>query len=238
LGTSGNIFATSDSFLIFCDLHLNSDQFAAAGEEAGADGVMLHLNQDSPHGGRFGGIEIEEESIKQALSVLKIPAGLSIGESRILLEDDWEAIVNLGFSFVNMYAHHLPTFIWEDSRISKVVSIGPGYVFEQIRSLSELEGTSAIVAALAPASGIGMPLTVFDVTTVGLIAKLSSKPVLMPTQRSIRPKDIPFLMKNGCRGLLVSSLVYGEHVEELKEKVSAFRAVTSEGPAPDLQNIP
>jgi hypothetical protein len=184
---------------------------------------MLHLNQDAPGGARFGGLDIEEESIKDGLSFLKIPAGLSIGDGRTLLGSEWEKIVGLGFSFVNMYAHQMPSFIWEDSRISKAVSIGPGYILEQVKALSEFPNTSALVAALTPNQGVGLPLTVFDITTLSLITKLSSKPVLVPTQRAITQSDAGLLRDLHCMGLLISSVVYGETVENCKDVLMQYR---------------
>ena len=205
------------------DLHANSAQYAAATEEAGADAVMLHLSQDAPGGARFGGIELEEDSIRDALSVIRIPSGISIGDGRALLSTDWESVLDMGFSFVNMYAHHMPSFVWLDSRISKSISIGPGYILEQVKALSEFPETSVLVAALTPAQGIGLPLTLFDIATIRLITKLSSKPVLVPTQRSITINDIGLLKSLGCRGLLISSVVYGESVESCKDNLARYR---------------
>jgi len=205
------------------DLHVNSPQFAVACEEAGADAVLLHLNQDAQGGARFGGWEIEEQSIKDTFSVLKIPAGISIGDNRLMLTSDWEAVVGVGFSFVNMLAHQLPTFVWEDPRINKVVSIGPGYLFEQVRSIADFPNTSAIVASLTPSQLIGLPLTLLDVTTLGLICKLSQKPVLMPTQRLIRPDDVGLMKNQGCKGVIASSTIYGESPDGCREQISLFR---------------
>jgi hypothetical protein len=212
------------SFLLFGDLHLNSREFAVACEEAGADYVLFHLNQDVGGGARFAGLEIEEESIKDSLSVLKIPAGIAIGDTRPLLKDDWDAIAKIGFSFVNMFAHQLPTFVWNDSRFKKVVSIGPGYILEQVRALSEFESVSGIVAALTPNQGAGLPFTLLDGTTLKLITNLAAKPVYVPTQRYIAPTDLKLLRELGCRGILLSSTVYGDDVAGCREKVSQYRS--------------
>lgn len=81
-----DIFAAAgEKFLLIGDLHVNSPEFAIACEESGADAVLLHLNQDAHSGARFGGWEIEEQSIKDTFSVLKIPAGISIGANTELL---------------------------------------------------------------------------------------------------------------------------------------------------------
>lgn len=218
------IFSSAgEKFLLIGDLHINSPEFAIASEESGADAVLLHLNQDAHGGARFGGWEIEEQSIKDTFSVLKIPAGISIGDNRLLLTTDWEAVVNVGFSFVNMFAHHLPTFIWDDNRVPKMISIGPGYLFEQVKSIAEQPGTLALTASMTPNQFVGLPLTLLDLTTLGLICKLSQKPVLLPTQRSIRPEDIPSIRQHGSKGLILSSVVYGESSNGCREQVSLFR---------------
>jgi hypothetical protein len=214
-------------FLLFGDLHLNSREYAVACEEAGADSVVFHLNQDMGGGLRFAGLEIEEDSIKDALSVLKIPAGISIGDTRALLSDDWDLISKMGFSFVNMFAHQLPTFVWKDSSLEKIVSVGPGYILEQVEALSEFDSVSAIVAALTPNQGLGLPFTMLDGTTLKLVSRLSSKPVFVPTQRFIRIEDVKLLQELGCSGLLLSSTVYGENLDTCRERISSYRAEIS-----------
>lgn len=211
------------NFLLLGDIHLNSKDFAACCEEAGADAVIFHINHDGFGGARFGGLELEEDSLKDSLSVLKIPAGLTIGDTKTMLESDWESIVGLGFGFVNMFAHQFPTFVWEDSRVQKVVSIGSGYILEQVKGLSQFESTSGIVAALTPSQAIGTPLTILDVTTLKLIAGLSAKPILLPTQRSIRTSDLDILKEIGCRGLLITTTVYGDTTESCRQKLVSFR---------------
>jgi len=222
-----NLFTSQGKFLLFGDLHLNSRDFAIACEDAGVDAVIFHLNQDVGGGVRFAGLEIEEDSIKDSLSVLKIPAGISIGDTRALLYDDWEAIAKMGFSFVNMFAHQLPSFVWDDQRFEKLVSIGPGYILEQVKALSEFDSVSGIVAALTPNQGIGLPFTMLDGTTLKLVTKLSSKPVFLPTQRDIRPQDLKRLRDLGSSGLLLTSTVYGDSVDSCKEKISRFREIVS-----------
>jgi hypothetical protein len=219
-----NLFHPDGRFLLFGELHSNSKQFASCCEESGADAVIFHLNLDSPGMGRFGGLEIEEDSIRDALSTIRIPAGISIGDTRTLFSDDWESIAKLGFSFVNMFAHQLPTFAWQDSRVEKLVSIGPGYVFEQVRALSEFDNVSGIEAALTPNQGLGMPMTLLDATTLKLVTKLSAKPIFLPTQRDIQTQDLRVLKELGCSGILINGSSYGDTEETCREQFSRFRA--------------
>lgn len=219
----GSLFPSVSGFSLFGDLHANNRKFAVACEEGGSEAVVFHLNQDSLAGGRFGGLELEEDSIRDALSILKIPVGISIGDTRQLLEQEWESIMSIGFSFVNMYAHHMPSFLWRDSRIEKIVSIGPGYILEQVKGLSEFDDVSAVVAALTPNQGVGMPLTLLDITTLKLISRLSIKPIYVPTQRKIQPQDIALLKEVGCKGLLITSTVYGDTDQTCREQVARYR---------------
>lgn len=219
----GKLFPSVSGFSLFGDLHANNSRFAVACEEGGSEAVIFHLNQDSVTGGRFGGLELEEDSIRDAISILKIPAGISIGDTRQLSEQEWESIMALGFSFVNMYAHHMPSFLWRDQRIEKTVSIGPGYILEQVKGLAEFEQVSAVVAALTPNQGVGMPLTLLDITTLKLISRLSIKPIFIPTQRKIQLQDLALLRDLGCKGLIITSTVYGDNDQSCREHVSQYR---------------
>ena len=214
-------------FVILGDMASNSADFAIDCEEAEASAVLLHLNEDGAQGSRFGGLEIEQDSLKECLSVVKIPVGISIGDSRPLVPEEWELCVGLGFSFVIMLAHHMPTFVWKDERLARIVSIGPGYILEQVKTISDFKEVSAVVASLTPSQGQGLPLNLFDVATLRLITSLSRKPVLYPTQRKIRPEDIPILDGEGCHGLLVSASIYGQTKDEFRENLIRFKSLCS-----------
>lgn len=223
-------FSDPKRFLLLCDLHSNSCEFSRAAEESGVDAVMLHLNESPAQGARFGGLEIEEDSIKECLAGANIPFGLTIGDARLLTSDEWERCVALGFSFVNMFAHHMPTFVWKDDRLMKVASLGPGYILEQIRSIAEFREFSAFIASFTAMQGFGSNLNVLDITTLKLITGLAKKPVLLPTQKLVRPEDVPVLRTLGLRGLTITSVAYGNSVDTLKETVQQFRqAIAASG---------
>ncbi|MHB1909474.1 MAG: hypothetical protein ACYCQJ_11485 [Nitrososphaerales archaeon] len=216
----------SSRFLTLGDLHSNSHEFARAFEDARADGIIVHLNENPSHGSRFGGLEIEEESLKQCISSVKIPVGIAIGDARPLVEEEWEMCVGLGFSFVVMLAHHMPTFVWHDARVPKFVAIGPGYILEQVKAISDFSNIEAIIAMLTPERGYGLPLNLFDVATLKLISSLSEKPVLYSTQRKLRPEDVFILAKEKCKGLLLSQVSYGSTIEECRDNATRFKSAS------------
>jgi hypothetical protein len=220
-------FADIKKFFLIVDLHSNSKEYSKAAAESGADALILHLNESPTQGARFGGLEIEEDSIKECLDTTNIPIGLSIGDARALTVEDWERCVSLGFAFVNMYAHHMPTFVWKDERLAKVGSLGPGYILEQIKAISEFKEFDAFVASFTAVQGFGSNLNVLDITTLKLITSIVKKPVLLPTQRLIRKEDVSLIRSLSIRGLILTSIVYGSSVETLGETIQDFKTAIS-----------
>jgi len=219
---------TKREFVILADLQSNSRELAIACEQAGAQSIILHFNDDNSHGSRFGSLDIEEQSLRDCIGSVDTSLGIWIGDSRPLDTLVWEKCVALGFSFVIMQAHHMPTFVWKDNRIPKFVGIGPGYILEQVRTLAEFQEVSSLVASLTPPSGHGLPLNLFDVATLKLITTLSKKPVLYSTQRKVRIEDVGLLAGEGCSGLILKGSNYGETTGEFKENITKFKAVSSQ----------
>src|SRR5271163_2144937 len=127
----------------------NTSEYAEAAMNAGADALVLGIDKtESMFPGLFGSFDLQEDSINGILSTSSIPVGISIGDSRPLTPESWERIASKPFGFVNMYAHHLPPFVLEDRRMEKLVTIGAGYMVEQIKSMSEMDQVVALEAAI------------------------------------------------------------------------------------------
>lgn len=202
---------------------VNTVDLALAAQEAGADAVETHLNHESSMGrGAFSSIDLEEQALKDIVSVLNIPVGVSIGGSKPLQEEEWERLLALNIDFVNMLAHHMPAFVALDERVSRIVGIGPGYILEQVKAISDSPGVSAIEAAVVPPQAFGLPLNVLDVATLEIVTKLSAKPILVPTQKKIRPAEVPIIRQAGCKGLSLTSVVTGDTPTSMATTIKAF----------------
>ncbi len=141
----------------------------------------------------------------------------------------WERIVGGGFSFVDMYAHQMPLFVLNDSRIRKVVAISTGYILEQVRSLSETEGVEGIEVAIVPLQARGSPFTVLDLATLNLISKLSKKSVLLRTQKKVGVAELPRIINLGVRGLIIDPCVLVGPEEAYRDEVASFSARRDSG---------
>jgi hypothetical protein len=118
-----------DKFTLISSLHTNSLELAVASEESGADAVELHLNiEDAASAIRFGGIDIEENSVREVIGSVKVPVGVWIGDMPMVSKEEWEKIVGSGVDYVKMLAHHMPSYVYNDDRVKKIISVGSGYV--------------------------------------------------------------------------------------------------------------
>jgi len=219
------LVSRADALAVIATLPQNNTEYASAAAEAGADAIMLGIDKtDSSLPGLFGSFDLMEESIDSILSTTSVTVGISIGDSRPLIEENWERIVSKPFSFVNMYAHHMPPFVLEDDRIEKLVSIGPGYMLEQVKSISEMEGVTALEAAIVAPQGKNHIFSALDLATLGVLAGLSTKPLLMRTQKKMGPKDVRSAMRFPLRGISVDAASLEPGIEAYRDAILTFRS--------------
>jgi len=220
-----SLVSRADAGAVVASLPSNTVEFANAAVEAGADAIMLGIDKtDSTLPGLFGSLDLMEESINAILSTATVPVGISIGDSRPLIEENWERIVSKPFSFVNMFAHHMPPFVLEDPRIDKLVSIGAGYMLEQVKGISELNGITALEAAIVAPQGRNHVFSALDLATLSVIARLSAKPLLIKTQKKMTAKDVASVMRSGLRGVSVDAGSLEPGVEAYRDAILTFRS--------------
>ena len=194
-------------YFIVASLPKNSTSFAAKAEEAGVDAILLNVDGDEDSfPGQFGSYDLHDVYINDVISTVRVPCGILIGGARPITQDYWERVMSSNCSFVEMYAHQMPLHVLADTRVRKIAAIGAGYILEQVRQLSQLDGLDALDAATTPTQARSAPFTLLDHSTLGLIVGLSSKPVLLRTQKRLRREDISMVLKLGVKGLVVDPM--------------------------------
>lgn len=210
-------------YAVIASLPKNSTSLAVSAVEGGADAVMLNIEGDegsSPS--HFGSYDLHDAYINDVISTVSVPCGLFIGGSRLLTEDYWERIMSSAFSFVEMYAHQMPTFILSDDRVKKMSAISTGYILEQVKQLSAMEGIAAIDVATVPHQMRGAPFSVLDYATLGVITNLSSKPVLLRTQKKLSRADVAKVTGLGIKGLVIDSCILSGTDEAYKDEIASL----------------
>jgi len=218
-----SLVSGADAVALIATLPQNNSEYAAAAAQAGANAIMVGIDKtDTSLPGLFGSFDLMEEAIDSILSTTSVPVGISIGDSRPLIEENWERIVSKPFSFVNMFAHHMPPFVLEDDRVEKLVSIGSGYMLEQVKSLSEIDGVTALEAAIVPPQGRNHIFSALDLATLGVLASLSAKPLLMRTQKKMGAKDVRSVIRSGIRGISVDAASLEPGIEAYREAIENY----------------
>lgn len=210
-------------YAVIASLPKNSTSLAVQAVEGGADAVMLNIDGDegsSPS--HFGSYDLHDAYINDVISTVSVPCGLFIGGARLLTEPYWERIMSSAFSFVEMYAHQMPTFVLSDARVKKVSAISTGYILEQVRQLSEMEGIEALDVATVPHQARGAPFSVLDFATLGVISNLSARPVLLKTQKKLTRLDISKIVALGVKGLVIDPCILSGTDEAYKDEIASL----------------
>ena len=210
-------------YTVVASLPKNSTSLAVQATEGGADAIMLNIDGDensSPS--HFGSYDLHDAYINDVISTVSVPCGLFIGGARLLTDEYWERIMSSAFSFVEMYAHQMPTFVLSDQRVKKVTAISTGYILEQVKQISQMEGIEALDVATVPHQARGAPFSVLDYATLGVIARLSAKPILLRTQKKMTRVDIASVVALGVRGLVVDPCILSGTDEAYKAEIESL----------------
>ena len=210
-------------YTLIASLPKNSTSLAVHAVEGGADALILNIDGDegaSPN--HYGSYDLHDAYINDVISTVSVPCGIFIGGAKLLTEEYWERIMSSAFSFVDMYAHQMPTFVLADQRAKKVTAISTGYILEQVKQLSAMEGVEAIDVATVPHQARGGPFSVLDYATLGVIANLSTKPVLLRTQKRLTQGDISKAVSIGVKGLIVDPCILSGTDEGYKDEIAGL----------------
>jgi hypothetical protein len=111
--------------------------------------------------------------------------------------------------------------------VEKLVSIGSGYMLEQVKSVSEMDGVTALEAAIVAPQGRNHIFSALDLATLGVLASLSARPLLMRTQKRMGPKDVRSVIGSGVRGISVDAAALEPGIEAYRDAISTFRSQVS-----------
>jgi hypothetical protein len=200
----------------------NSEEMARACADNGADAVKVHINvQHAVSGRKFGNLEDERPRLEKVLSV-GLPVGIVPGENLWLDVDEVREMAQMGFDYIDVFAHFMPAHLLAVEGIGKEVAVGTNYSLAAIRSFDVLP-VDAVDAAIIGPEGYRKPLSVDDLTRYRAIVEATVKPVVVPTDRTIRPEDVESLAMIGVKGLMIGVASVGTSLSSIEGSVREFR---------------
>ena len=201
----------------------NSPELARAAVEGGADALKVHLHiTHQASGTRFGGLAEERQNLEEILS-LGLPTGVvpGAGDSLASYEEMCE-LVKMGMDFCDLFARDMPGWMVCFSALTRAAAVDRG---TDPRELLEYEalGIEMIEAAVVPREGYGQPLRLDDVVAYRRLRRATKLPIIVPTERAIRPEDVPLLVHQaGVNAVMIGAIVTGRDPVSLGAATKRF----------------
>jgi hypothetical protein len=210
---------------LIVSLPANSPELARAAAEGGADALKVHTYvRHDASGTQFGSVAEERENLAQILAV-GLPVGIVPGAGdRLPSPAEMDELAALGLDFFDFYAHDTPAWLVGFEAMTRAVAIN---TTASIPAIAELEalGFQVLEAAIISHDGYGRPLSVADLVAYRQVRAATELPIVVPTQRAIRPDEAPLLVHEiGIDALMIGAIVTGREPDSLRAATAEFAA--------------
>lgn len=218
---------TRNKFSLLVSLPNNDLELAKAALAGGAQAIKVHCNVwHRASGHTYGPYEENQEFIRELIRLCgDVPVGLMPGtDEAFITDDDRRELEEMGLSYVSAYSHHLPCFMMDSETLTNAVAIDLTYsdsTLDAVRS-SDIE---VLEASIVPGEHYGRELYYADILRYSEIVRRSGKPVVVPTQKKIKPGEVKYLYQAGCKAIMIGAVVLGQDPapEEVRAVTRAFR---------------
>ena len=216
-----------EKFVLVVSLPSNNLELAKAALEGGADAVKVHCNVwHRASGHTFGTYEENKAFLKDLIRLCgDVPVGLVPGTSEAFItEAQLRELEAMGLDFISAYSQNLPTFALDSQKITNAVAIGFDYTESTLDAVKDSD-IEILECSVVRGESYGQNLTCADLLCYSSIAKRTGKPCMVPTQKNIRPEDVKYLHRAGCKALMIGAIVLGQDPapEKLREITAAYR---------------
>ena len=214
--------------LLIVSLPANDALLASAAERAGADMLKVHLNViHRASNNSFGSWNEEKARISEVLASANIPVGIMPGADIVASEEDWRDISEAGIAFFDIYAHHMPAWMWRlpVKKMPAIAEIPPAPVLMNICRGSGGAKADWLEASIIKPEDYGKPLTAGDLAAYRWICECVDTPVVIPTQKAITPENVPALSETGISAIMLGKIVTGDNAVSVESAVARFRSV-------------
>jgi len=206
----------------------NSPELAKAAAEGGADALKVHVHvRHEASGAEFGDLAQERGALEQILS-LGLPTGVVPGAGdRLPSRGEMQALAAMGMDFFDLYAHDMPAWLVDFPGLTRAIAIDQTWRAEDLAEYAAL-GFELVEAAVVPHEGYGRPLSAADLATYLRVRKATKLPIIVPTQRALRPEEAGLLVgRAGVNAIMIGVIVTGREAESLGAATARFAAAVA-----------
>lgn len=212
----------STKFTLLVSLYDNDPRLAEIAQKCGADAIKVHLNVlHNASKTNFKSWGEEKEKLKQIIKGVNIPVGIVPGAETVAAYEEMLEIEELGFDFWDIFTHHAPSYLFNLKNMSKMMAVNYEYNLDYLPELEDL-GVEILETSVINPQEYGKILSAKDLSVYKYLIKKISIPAVIPTQRKIKPFDVPILMQVGFSGIGIGAVVTGKDYDTYEKAVSAF----------------
>jgi hypothetical protein len=206
----------------------NSPDLARAADAGGAQVLKVHINvHHNASGTHFGSLDEERPRLEAIRHAVNLAIGIVPGVTAALRRDEMETLADMGFDFIDTFAHCFPSWLLELEGMTKVMAVDSTYTVKAAASLARV-GMEILEAAVIPHAEYGEPLTCADLALYARLAEAVPTPIIVPSQRRLEPHDVARLAASGINGVMIGAIVTGLEPTTLEAAARAFRAAVDE----------
>jgi len=210
------------SLIVACPA--NSLEMALAAERSGAHAIKLHINMTHRASKVvFGTLAQERPVLEEILARVKVPVGIVPGASLSVGPADVAELARMGFDFFDMFAHLMVPQLLSVPGISSMAAVDSTFAWDTIDELTRTQGLQMLEGAIVPQSGYGDRLSIVDLARYRLLRAHCHIPLVIPSQRTLIPEDVPALADTGANAIMIGVLSTGTEPGGLERQVAAFR---------------
>ncbi|TZE81455.1 hypothetical protein FWJ32_08905 [Calorimonas adulescens] len=212
---------TKNKMTLIVSLPESNIELAQAALKGGADALKVHANVYHKASGKtFGNFEEQKNFYKELLKS-GLPVGIVPGtDITCMTQDEVAEAEDMGFSFISMFAHHMPIYMLE-SKMDKMIAITEDYDIEHIKALNDINAD--IIEADVITDEPGKRIHVSELMKYKRIINNVNKPVVVPTQRIIIPEEVKYMYDIGVKGIMIGVIVTGNTVDSMEKTTRAFK---------------
>lgn len=213
-----------EGFTLMVSLPKNCPEMARAAVEAGAQCLKVHINcHHFASDTTFGAWDQEKAVIAEIRDACgAIPLGLVTGEQTQPGRADLDEIEEFGFDFWDLFCRYTPPQFLDLPNMGRMVAIDSGWEPWLVKALADLK-VDVIESSIIPRDQYRSELNLEDVARYHRLAQCSTMPILIPTQKAIKPQQVGYLKRAGAAGITIGAVVTGLEKKSLRETTSAFR---------------
>ncbi|MCE7872034.1 hypothetical protein DYH09_16870 [bacterium CPR1] len=215
---------SNGAFRLMVSLPKNRVDMALAAVEAGAEILKVHLNcHHFASDTRFGSWRDEKPVLREILDAVRVPVGIVTGEETQPTAAEWAELSGFGFDFWDLFARYTAPGCFDVPGLGRMVAVDDSWTGEMVQDMVKL-GVDVFEASIIPRTQYRTPLNLVDLTRYAALGRAARVPIMVPSQKALRPDEVGWLRRVGASGVTIGAIVTGLEPDGLRAATASFRA--------------